>query len=232
MVEAGSLMDSITGSEENPWQSELVWKKGIINLNDTVERANEAIGRVNNGLKIVREIRKIEAEPEVIDLVNENQEKAKKKRVTFDIEYGRCTQVLDEVVKSLEMITGINIDNTPRTQIERIIRILVAVCIDLYSQMQSSQVTMGAMADLIEDYMEKGEEAEEIRRNEKKLKSDVTELEEQIKELERFNKHLSSFIKPGSKQKDLDNIIKEKVENEKLKEEIETLEDKLRNKVK
>ena len=38
-------------------------------------------------------------------------------------------------------------------------------------------------------------------------------------------------MKPGSKQKDLDNIIKEKVENEKLKEEIETLEDKLRNKV-
>merc|ERR1712121_339247 len=133
MVEAGSLMDSITGSEENPWQSELVWKKGIINLNDTVERANEAIGRVNNGLKIVREIRKIEAEPEVIDLENENQEKTKKKKVTFDIEYGRCTQVLEEVVKSQEMITGINIDNTPKIQIERIIRILVAVCIDLYS---------------------------------------------------------------------------------------------------
>ena len=103
-------MDSFTTNEENPWKNEMVWKKGIIDLNDTLDRADEAIKRGNNGLKIVREIRKYEAEPVVIDLVNEEQETPKRRKVTFNIEYGKCTQAIDEVLKSLEIITGIDIN--------------------------------------------------------------------------------------------------------------------------
>ena len=139
LVEPDNQMDSITMNEDKEWKNEMVWKKGITDLNDTLDRASEMITKGNNSIKTVREIRKYEAEPEVIDLENDKEETARKKRVTFHMEYGKCSQVLEEVVKSLELISGIDIDTTPKPQIERIIRILVSVNIDLYGQMQSAQ---------------------------------------------------------------------------------------------
>ena len=233
LVESGTPMDSVTLNEENPWKNEMVWKKGIIDLNDTLDRASEVIKRGNNGIKTVREIRKYEAEPVVIDLENEGEETTKKKKVTFNIEYGKCSQVLEEVVKSLEMITGIDIDTTPRPQIERIIRILVSVCIDLYGQMQSAQITMGAMAELIEDLLRKGEEVEKIKRNDMKLKTYIAELKEQIEQHQKYNKHLSEFNRPETKQKeDLESLINQRMENDELKKEFQSLEEKHRKKVK
>ena len=122
------------------------------------------------------------------------------------------------------MIAGIDIDTTPRPQIERIIRILVSVCIDLYGQMQSAQITMGAMAELIEDLMRKGEEIEKIKRNDMKLKTYIAELEKQIEQYQKYNKHLSEFNRPETKQKkDLESLINQRMENEELKKTISIL---------
>ena len=116
----------------------------------------------NNSMRTVEEIRsrKNKRESEVIDLENEKEDIVKKKRVTFLIEYDKCANAIEDVVKSLEFIAGINIDTTPKPQLERVIKILVAACVDSNNQMQTAQTTMGAMAELIEDLLKRGEDVD------------------------------------------------------------------------
>ena len=58
-AEIGSFMDSLSVNEDSTWQGELVWKKTIKKLNDTVERASEAIGEGEEVFNVVKEIRKM-----------------------------------------------------------------------------------------------------------------------------------------------------------------------------
>ena len=49
------------------------------------------------------------------------------------------------------------------------------------------------MADLIEEFMDKGEENEKVKQNELRLKTYTTDLEKKLEYLYSFNEHLSSI---------------------------------------
>merc|ERR1712033_96139 len=184
-----------------------------------MDLADSAIMKRNDEREVVKEIWEHIAESEIIDLVDDDQEAPKKRRkVTFSKEYSKCNEIIDEVLRVLQNITGIDIATTPRSQLERIIKILLATCIDQYSQMQDTQTTMGAMAELIEEFMDRGEENEKIRQNELKLKTHTINLEKKLEHLYSHNENLNKFIMLGPKQKD---------ELDKLKD----VEEKLREKV-
>ena len=119
MVEDGSLMETFTiDEEEDTWQGESDWKKTVKKLKDTVERASVVIGKGNKGLQIVNDLKKKITEYEIINIESEDSEKTEKKKVKFEIEHGTCNQVLEEVMNSLDMIIGMNIENAPKAQIE------------------------------------------------------------------------------------------------------------------
>ena len=82
------------------------------------------------------------------------------------------------------------------------------------------------MASLIEEYIEEDEEIKEMKEKEEVLKKEIAELEEKLKDTEGFSDHLTIFLKPGTNHKEVFDIIKEKVKNDKLQERIEELEKK------
>merc|ERR1711888_317262 len=90
LEESVNPMDSIIISKDRVWKNEKEWKKGINDLNTTLDRANEMIDLANSSIKAVKDIRsrKTNGEPEVVDLENENEKEdiVKRKRVTFLIE--------------------------------------------------------------------------------------------------------------------------------------------------
>ena len=182
-------------------------------------------------MKAVEEIRsrKTAGEPEVVDLENENEDVVKKKRVTFLIEYEKCSLAIEDVVKALEFIANINIDTTPKGQLERVIKILVSVCVDLNNQMQTAQTTMGAMSELIEDLLKSGENVEALNRSNKKLRVLVADLREQVEQYKKYNKHLVSFNRPEEHQKEaLKNLIEIKMVNEDLEKQVKSLKEAYR----
>ena len=99
MAESGASMSSFTTNEENTWVNELVYKS-FNELNDTMDLVDEAIMKGNDGREVVKEIREYMAESEIIDLVDDDQEAPKKrKKVTFSKEYGKCNEIIDEVLR-------------------------------------------------------------------------------------------------------------------------------------
>merc|ERR1712033_19520 len=115
---------------------------------------------------------------------------------------------------------------TPRSQLEKIIKILLASCIDQFSQMQEAQTSMGAMAELIEELIDRGVENEKIRRNETELKTQKARLEKEIVHLKSHNDHLNKFMMLGDeKQKEeVNKLLDYKVKNIKLENELKDLE--------
>merc|ERR1712033_20628 len=116
----------------------------------------------------------------------------KKKNVTFTKEYSRCSNMIDDALTILQNISGINLVTTPRAQLERIIKILLASIIDQYGLMQDAQASMGTMSELIEELIDRGVENEKIRRNEATLKTQKANLEKEIGHLKRHSEQMNS----------------------------------------
>ena len=187
---------TLTLSKESDWKNKKEWKKGIIELNTTLDQSNEIIEMGNSNMDVIKEIRRRKAvknkdgEQEVVDLENEEEDIVRKKKVTFLIEYKKCTSAIEEVIKALEFIATIDIDTTPRKNLDSVIKILVSICVDLNDQMQTAQITMGAMSELIEDLLNCGEDVEALTASNKKLRTLVGDLKEKVEQWKNYNKHL------------------------------------------
>merc|ERR1712121_616379 len=178
--EAGSLLgDTLSFSEDAVWLGEARWMRTMKDLDETVEKVDIALEESEGVLKAVESIKEREIVPEIVDITGEKEERVNRKKVTFKVGFEGSNIVIEEVMQLLEVVAKAGIENAPRTQIERIIRILVAICIDLYSRMQYAQRTISTTAELLQEYMEKEEEMEERKRNEEQLKREITKLKEQ-----------------------------------------------------
>ena len=218
--EAGSMLgETLSFSEDAVWLGEARWMRTVKELNETVEKVDIALEESEGVLKAVEGLKEREKEPEVVDITGEKEERINKKKVTFKVDFEGSSLVIEEVMQLLEAVAKAGVENAPRTQIERIIRILVAICIDLYSRMQYAQKTISTTASLLQEYMEKEEEMEEIIRNEEQLKEDITRLKEQKADLEDFRNHLVEYLS-DSRKNEAWNVVTMKQENGYLQKEL------------
>ena len=112
---------------------------------------------------------------------------------------------------------------------ERIIRILVCICIDIYGRMQAAQRGIGTTARLLQEYMGKAEEMEEIKRNEEKLKEEIKALRQQRTDLEGFRNRMVEFMS-DSRKEEVWNIVALKHDNTKLQNDVKRLDKMYREK--
>merc|ERR1711895_268318 len=99
-----SFMDTLSFNEDTIWQGEAKWMKTMKDLDDTVEKAYNAIEESENVLKAVESIKDKEIEPEMIDITGDKEEKLSRKKVTFKVEYEKSNLVIEEVMELLEII--------------------------------------------------------------------------------------------------------------------------------
>ena len=226
-TEAGSMLaETLSFSEDPVWLGEGKWMRTMERLDETVERIDAALEESEGVLKAVESIN----EPEVVDITGENVVKRNRKKVTFKVDYEDNNLAIEEVVELLEVVSKAGVENAPRTQIERIIRILVAICIDIYGRMQYAQRTIGTTASLLQEYMEKAEEMEEMKKNEDKLKEEIESLKQQRADLEGFRNRMVEYLS-DSRKNEVWNVVTMKHENTKLQNEIKKLDDMFRKKV-
>ena len=225
----GDPVDSLTlfkaNQEDKNWENKEEWRTGITDLNTTVDQATEMIERGNSNINVVKEIKRrrdvmnTDGEQEIVDLEREEEEALnKKKKVTFCIEQKKCTSAIEKVIRALEYLASIASNTTPRRNLDSVIKILVSVCIDLNSQMQTAQSTIGAMSELIEDMLKCGEEVKELSAGNRRLGKVIEELRKQIDHWERFNRNLVEFSRPQGPQRD---AVRELMELKVLKEGLE-----------
>ena len=101
---------------------------------------------------------------------------------------------------------------------DNVIKILVSICIDLNSQMQTAQSTIGAMSELIEDMLRCWEEVKELSAGNRRLRKLVEDLKKQVAHWEIYNKHLTGFNRPQGPQRD---AVKELMDLKVIKEGLE-----------
>ena len=226
-TEAGSMLaETLSFSEDPVWMGEARWMKTMKELDRTVEKIDAALEESEGVLKTVEGLK----EPEIVDITGEKEERSNRKKVTFKVDYEGSNLVIEEVMQLLEAVAKAGVENAPRTQIERIIRILVAICIDLYGRMQYAQRTIGTTASLLQEYMEKAEEMEEMKRNEEKLKDEIVRLKEQKADLEGFRNRLVEYLS-DSRKNEAWNVVTMKHENVKLQNELKKVEGLFKAKV-
>merc|ERR1711888_260584 len=172
-AEAGSLLaETLSFSEEQGWLEEGKWIRTMDRLDETIERIDAALEESEGVMKAVESIE----EPEVVDITEEIVAKKNRKKVTFRVDYEQNNLDIEEAMDLLEVVSKSGVENAPRSQVERIIRILVAICIDIYGRMQNAQRTISTTASLLQEYMEKAEEIDEMKKNENKLKEEIESL--------------------------------------------------------
>ena len=98
-----------------------------------------------------------------------------------------------EVIKALETLANMDLSITPAKQMESILRVILAICIDYHIEVQNSQGSMISMAKLIRELLVLGHKLEITDRNrikleteKKKLKSDVEDLKTQLVNTNKF----------------------------------------------
>ena len=86
------------------------------------------------------------------------------------------SSALGEVIKSLETLLKIKIDTAPRRNIENIIKMILAICIEFNMQMQNAQETMKTMAGVIEELILQRYKIEALETENKKLEESKEKL--------------------------------------------------------
>ena len=97
------------------------------------------------------EIRPLQEEDTEVEGLKREIEKIR--NVTFVMEEPQYSSALLEVIKALETLAGMDLSMTPAKQMEDIIRIILAICIDYNIQVQSMQETMVSMARFIRELL-------------------------------------------------------------------------------
>ena len=225
-TEAGSLLaETLSFSEDPIWLGEGKWMRIMEKLDETCDRTDAALEESEGVLKAVESLK----EPEVLDITGENVVKKNRKKVTFKVDYEENNLAIEEVIELLDIVSKAGVENAPRTQIERIIRILVAVCIDIYGRMQYAQRTIGTTTSILQEYMAKADEMEEMKKNEEKLKEEIRSLKQQRADLEGFRNRMVEYLS-DSRKSEVWSVVNLKHENTKLQNEVKKLDDMFRKK--
>ena len=223
-AEDGSLLAETLSFNEEGWLEEGKWIRTMDRLDETLEKIDAALEESEGVMKAVERIK----EPEVVDITGDTV--ARRKKVTFKVDYEQNNLAMEEAMNLLEMMSKTGLENAPRSQVERIIRILVAICIDIYGRMQNAQRNISNTTSLLQEYMEKAEDIDEMRKNEDKLKEEIESLKRQRNEIEGFRNRLVEYMSDSTRAEAW-NVCELKNDNNRLKNEIIEVEDKLRRKV-
>ena len=128
------------------------------------------------------------------------------RNVTFVMEEPQYGSALLEVIKALETLAEMDLSMTPAKQMENILRIILAICIDYNIQVQSIQETMVSMARFIRELLVLGYKIEIIDRDRiglevenQKMKSEVEILRTHMASINQFiNRLMTDGERPGS----------------------------------
>ena len=220
--------------EDLEWINRNEWCVGLVNLNSSVDKANDVLN-IEKRIEILETYRKKGVEAAMDNAhrrknpnVGEDDEPEEgNRKVTFIVDQPEYSSALGEVIKSLETLLRIRIDTAPRRNIENIIKIILAICIEFNIQMQNAQETIKTMAGVIEELILQRYKIEDLEIENKKLVKSKEKLRSVNDKLERYNDHMREFSKPtedANENRDVVNELMElKVEKDVLCTEIEKL---------
>merc|ERR1711874_612903 len=162
----------------------------------------------------------------LFDVTGENLEKEVEeiRDITFVINRPQYESALIEVIKALETLANMDLGITPVKQMENIVKVILAICIDCHTKIQNLHDTMIVMARFIRELLVLGCKLEITDKNNRKLEeekqklgSDINALKSQLIGTNQFlNKQITEGPKKGSE------IIEEII---KLETKVKTLED-------
>merc|ERR1712082_548280 len=195
------------------------------------------IGRIMSELdSSIDKAKKIFSEKRMEECIKKGENAAKdickyegEKGVTFTIEQNKYGTALEEVIGALERILDMKIDSAPRKSAENIIKYILSVCIDSNLQIRAAQDTIITMARIIDDLSRKNEkELDQGKEKEiKNLKEKNRYLQEKHDNIKVLHDSLRTYAdeleraigNDNEGKKDMEDIIKTRVEIKKLEVE-------------
>merc|ERR1712082_554663 len=209
----------------------------IGNSMDESDWDQNCIGRIMSELdSSIDKAKKIFSEKRMEECIKKGENAAKDickyegdKGVTFTIEQKKYGTALEEVIGALERILDMKIDSAPRKSAENIIKYILSVCIDSNIQIRAAQDTIITMARIIDDLSRKNEkELDQGKEKEiKNLKEKNRYLQEKHDNIKVLHDSLRTYTdeleraigNDNEGKKDMEEIIKARVEIKKLEVE-------------
>ena len=224
--------------EDQEWDNKNEWCLELVKLNSSIDKAIDVLN-TRNRIETLEIYRKKGAEAaKDYDLRRKNPDENKYNKpgksdrgVTFIVDQPEYSSALKEVIKSLETLLKIKIDTAPRRNIENIIKIILAICIEFNEQMQNAQETITTMAGVIEELMLQRYKIETLEVENKKLEESKEKLETVNERLKDYNDHMREYTEKFTKPIEgveenrdmLNELFESKVETNNLNKKIEKL---------
>ena len=166
-----------------------IWYDALMALNTSIDNVTILEESVNQDditkmfnsktAEIIKRSNEIQPSQEVAD-DDLKKEMEEIRDSTFVMERPQYESAMGEVIKTLETLANMNLNLIPGKQMENILRIILAICIDYHIKNQSIQVTMMSMAKYIRELLVLGCKIEVADRNNKKLEADMKMLEQDV----------------------------------------------------
>ena len=115
------------------------------------------------------------------------------KKVTFVVKEPAYTNAMKEVVRALETLVELDLQTAPLRNVENIMRIILYICMDYSTQIQTIQETMESMARLIKELMVLRGRLMDLELENSILREEKVEAERNVLRLTRYNEVLDSL---------------------------------------
>ena len=184
---------------EKEWENKEDWCGKLKLLDTSLDKASR-IGGPQRQVEMIKIYNKKTAE-----VARKNEELRQKnegevdslekeiKRVTFVVEEPAYTTAIQEVVKALETLVGMNLYTAPMRNIENIIKIILSICMDYSTQVQIVQETMESMAKLIRELLIQRSRMANLEIENGKLEEEKQAALKEAQDLTRYNDALKTF---------------------------------------
>ena len=186
---------------EREWENKEDWCGKLKLLDTSLDKASR-IGGPQRQVEMIKIFNKKTAE-----VARKNEELRQKKggeadsldkerevkRVTFVVEEPAYTTAIQEVVKALETLVGMNLYTAPMRNIENIMKIILSICMDYSTQVQIVQETMDSMAKLIRELLILRSRMANLEVENVKLEEEKKEALNEAQDLTRYNDALKIF---------------------------------------
>ena len=196
-----------TNKSETDWGNKKNWYEKLNKLNSSLVRANKMIGP-----RMQMEMITI-CNKKTAHLIKENEEmgapprEGEDKKVTFIVDEPPHTTAIKEVVKTLEAMLEMNLQDAPLKNVENIIKIILSICLDYSDQAQMVQETLDSMARLIKELLVLKGRMVKMEKDNALLKVDNTIAEKKILYLNKLAdesyKLTRSMIRTEGEERDL-----------------------------
>ena len=167
------------------------------NLDDILEQKGilerykrKAIGLIERGKKIMT--------PMGMKQENLETEMDEIKNITFIVNRPQYDSALAEVIRALEILSQMDLGDIPLKNMENIVKLILAICTDCNTKVQSLHDTIAAMAEYIHELMILGYKIETLdtyklglEAEKQKLVVEISDLKSQIIRNQAYiNKHI------------------------------------------